>query len=519
MKSLKDRFEELARLREESKDGGGKERVKKLQSLGRLSARERIDELLDPHTFLEIDPFVVHRQQRFGMDQSVYRGDGVISGFGKICGKRVAIFSQDFSCWGGALGAEHAKKICKIMDSAYERRIPIIGINDSGGARIQEGVEALGGYADIFHRNVKCSGVVPQISLVMGPCAGGAVYSPAITDFVFMVEKLSYMFVTGPDVIRTVTHEEVTKEELGGARAHSEKSGVCHFRSESERECFSQVRELMYFIPQAFDRPNSRKETADPDDRENAKLDSFIPASSKRPYDMGELICEVVDDGHFFEVHREFAQNIIVGFASLGGIKIGLVANQPSVLAGVLDIDSSEKASRFVRFCDAMGIPLLTLIDVPGFLPGLNQEHAGIIRRGAKLLYAFSEATVPMVSLITRKAYGGAYDVMASKHIGADFNFAYPTGEIAVMGAEGAVNIIFRKELSKLSGEKLEARRAELVGNYESEFASPYKASELAYIDNVIYPRETRKVLIRAFHELSTKTYPRTPRKHGNIPL
>lgn len=509
----------LAELREKAAMGGGAARIEKQHKQGKFTARERIERLLDPGSFLEFDRFVVHHCTSFGMDKNKYLGDGVITGIGEINGQKVALYSQDFTCWGGALGAAHAKKICKIMDFALENRIPIIGINDSGGARIQEGVESLAGYADIFYRNVKCSGVIPQISLIMGPCAGGAVYSPAITDFIFMVDKTSYMFVTGPDVIKTVTHEEVTKEDLGGAATHNEKSGVAQFNCLDENECFERVRELMAYLPASNYREQEPKETADSVFRDNTKLKEFIPANPKKPYDMKELIVDVVDDGSFLEVHKDYAKNIICGFASVGGIKIGIVANQPQVLAGVLDIDSSRKAARFVRFCDAFDIPILTLVDVPGFLPGTTQEYGGIITHGSKLLFAYAEATVPMITLITRKAYGGAYDVMASKHIKADVNLAYPTAEIAVMGAEGAVNIIFRNELKGLEGEAFDKKKAELVSEYETRFNNPYRAAELGYLDAVIYPEETRKRLFEYFTVLKNKKVELPQRKHGNIQL
>ena len=499
--------------------GGGEARIKKQHDQGKYTARERVNRLLDPGSFIEFDKFVKHKCVQFGMEKTKYLGDGVITGIGKINGQKVAVFSQDFTCWGGALGMAYAKKICKVMDFAIDNKIPVIGINDSGGARIQEGVESLAGYAEIFHRNVKASGVIPQISLVMGPCAGGAVYSPAMTDFIFMVDKTSYMFVTGPDVVKTVTHEQVTKDELGGAHTHNEKSGVAHFCCEDEDDCLERVRELLSFLPGgSFQKPTKQFST-DPVGRENHKLKDFIPVNSKKPYDMKELIMEIVDDNHFLEVQRDFAKNIICGFASVGGNKVGIIANQPAVLAGCLDIDSSTKAARFVRFCDAFEIPLLTLVDVPGFLPGTTQEYGGIIRHGAKLLYAFSEASVPMVTLITRKAYGGAYDVMASKHIGADINLAYPTGEIAVMGAEGAVNIIFRKELKGLEGEAFDKKKAELVENYENQFANPYKAAEVGYVDEVIMPEDTRRQIAYYLDFLKDKAISRPKRKHGNIPL
>ncbi len=511
--------DQLAKLSALAELGGGEARIAKHHEQGKFTARERIQKLLDSDSFIEFDKYVVHRNSSFGMEKTKYLGDGVVTGIGTINGQQVAIFSQDFTCWGGALGAAFAKKICKVMDFALENKIPVIGINDSGGARIQEGVDALAGYAEIFYRNVQASGVIPQISLIMGPCAGGAVYSPAMTDFIFMVEKTSYMFVTGPDVIKTVTHEEVTKEALGGATSHNEKSGVAHFKCEDEDDCFERVRELFSFIPSCNKAKNTPKLTTDPVNRANNKLKNFIPDNSKKPYDMKELIVEVVDDQHFMEVHRDFAKNILTGFASIGGIKVGIVANQPSFLAGCLDIDSSVKAARFVRFCDAFNIPIITLVDVPGFLPGTVQEYGGIIRHGAKLLYAYCEASVPLITLITRKAYGGAYDVMASKHIRSDINLAYPSAEIAVMGAEGAVNIIFRNELAGLKGAEFDKKKAELVLNYEDEFANPYRAAELGYIDEILLPEETRKRLHQYLVALKHKKHTLPDRKHGNIPL
>jgi propionyl-CoA carboxylase beta chain len=517
--TLEQKRDRLIALRKEASLGGGVERNKKQHEQGKYTARERVERLTDPGTFLEFDRFVTHNCSQFGMEKTNYLGDGVITGIAQINGQRVAIFSQDFTCWGGALGAAHAKKICKIMDFALENRIPVIGINDSGGARIQEGVESLAGYADIFYRNVKCSGVIPQISLIMGPCAGGAVYSPAITDFIFMVDKTSYMFVTGPDVIKTVTHEEVSKEDLGGASTHNEKSGVAHFNCKNEDECFERVRELLNYIPPCNFHAPSKRHTVDTVVRDNNKLKELIPANPKKPYDMKELIFDIVDDAHFLEIQKDYAKNIITGFASIGGIKIGIVANQPAVLAGVLDIDSSCKAARFVRFCDAFDIPILTLVDVPGFLPGTVQEFGGIIKHGSKLLYAYSEATAPLITLITRKAYGGAYDVMASKHIHADINLAYPTGEIAVMGAEGAVNIIFRKELEGLKGEEYQKKKEKLVADYEHQFANPYQAARLGYLDAVILPEETRVRIYEYLLVLKNKKVVKPKRKHGNIQL
>ncbi len=519
MLSNEQKREQLAALGQQAELGGGVERIKKQHEQGKYTARERINKLLDPETFIEFDKFVVHRCGSFGMDKTKYLGDGVVTGIGKINGQQVALFSQDFTCWGGALGMAYAKKICKVMDFALENRIPVIGINDSGGARIQEGVESLAGYAEIFYRNVQASGVIPQISLIMGPCAGGAVYSPAMTDFIFMVDKTSYMFVTGPDVIKTVTHEEVTKDALGGAHTHNEKSGVAHFLTDDEDDCFERVRELLAFIPPCNRAKQAPKLTTDPVSRANNKLKSFIPDNSKKPYEMHELILEVIDDQHFLEVHAGFAKNILTGFASIGGVKVGIVANQPSFLAGCLDIDSSVKGARFVRFCDAFNIPIITLVDVPGFLPGTVQEYGGIIRHGAKLLYAYCEATVPLITLITRKAYGGAYDVMASKHIKADINLAYPTAEIAVMGAEGAVNIIFRNELVGLKGDEFNRKKAELVENYEHNFANPYRAAELGYVDEIISPELTRQRLYQYLKALENKKIASPDRKHGNIPL
>ena len=517
--TIEEKFDHLKSLDKEANLGGGQNRIDRQHEMGKYTARERVDRLLDPDSFIEMDKFVTHSCTNFGMNKSQYLGDGVVTGIGKINGQNVAVYSQDFTCWGGALGSAHAKKICKIMDFALENRIPIIGIADSGGARIQEGVESLAGYADIFYRNVQASGVIPQITLIMGPCAGGAVYSPAITDFIFMVDKSSYMFITGPDVIKTVTHEEVSKEDLGGASAHNEKSGVAHFKCVDEDDCFERTRELLSFLPPANFTKSKRKETKDSVNRISSKLNSLIPANPKKPYDIKEIILEIVDDNQFLEVQKDYAANIVVGFASIGGIKIGVVANQPQVLAGVLDIDSSNKAARFIRFCDSFDLPILTLVDVPGFLPGTQQEYGGIIKHGSKLLYAYAEATVPLVTLITRKAYGGAYDVMASKHIGADVNLAFPTAEIAVMGAEGAVNIIFRKELAGLEGESFEKKKGELIQNYEDQFNNPYRAAELGFIDEVIFPDKTRYKVYRYFEALLDKKLVRPKRKHGNIQL
>lgn len=510
--SLEEKREYLAKQSEKAELGGGEARIEKQHAAGKYTARERIHRLVDPGSFTEFDKFVTHKSHQFGLEKTKYLGDGVVTGIASINGQKVALFSQDFTCWGGALGMAYAEKICKVMDFAIDNRIPIIGLNDSGGARIQEGVESLAGYAEIFYRNVQASGVIPQISLILGPCAGGAVYSPAMTDFIFMVDKTSYMFVTGPDVIKTVTHEEVTKDELGGAKTHNEKSGVAHFLCKDEDDCFERVRELMHYIANDYDIAHTQSNSSE-------KLKKIIPDSPKKPYDMKELISEIVDDSSFLEVQKDFAPNIICAFSKINGQTVGIIANQPNYLAGVLDIDSSSKAARFVRYCDAFDIAIVTLVDVPGFLPGTVQEYGGIIRHGSKLLYAYCEATVPMITLITRKAYGGAYDVMASKHIRADINLAYPTAEIAVMGAEGAVNIIFRNELKGLEGDALVNKRKELVENYEKEFASPYKAAQKGYIDEIIYPENTRERLIYYLDFLKNKKVKQVDRKHGNIPL
>ena len=486
-----------------------------------FTARERIEYLLDEGSFVELDRFVTHRAVDFGMANKKYLGDGVITGFGTIASKKVYIFSQDFSVFGGSLSGAHASKICKVMDLALKSGCPVIGLNDSGGARIQEGVEALGGYAEIFWRNTQASGVVPQISVVLGPCAGGAVYSPAITDFIFMCERSSYMFVTGPDVIKAVTHESVSKEDLGGAQTHSSKSGVSHFSYETEQETLNDVRELFSYLPSNNLEEAARLATNDSATRSTDKISTIIPKNAKLPYDVRAVIEDIVDEARFFEVHQNYAGNIVIGFARIDGRVVGMVANQPAVLAGCLDIDASTKAARFVRFCDAFQIPLVTLVDVPGFLPGTNQEHNGVIRHGAKLLYAYAEATVPKIALITRKAYGGAYDVMSSKHIRADFNFAYPNAEIAVMGAEGAVNILYRKELAAVAQDEkaVTALRSQLVDDYQSHFANPFKAAELGYIDAVIQPEDTRKMLVTALNMTDSKREARPKRKHGNIPL
>ena len=507
----------LAELEAAAELGGGEARIARQHDAGKMTARERIDLLLDPGTFVELDKLVTHRCSDFGMQDAKIPGDGVVTGYGEVDGRKVFVFAQDFTVFGGSLSGAYAEKICKVMDLATKTGAPVIGLNDSGGARIQEGVESLAGYADIFFRNVRASGVVPQISAIMGPCAGGAVYSPAITDFIYMVQDTSYMFITGPEVVKTVTHQEVTKQELGGAQVHGETSGVAHFESGSEEECIAQIRELLSFIPSNNAEDPPYVPTSDPADRRDPSLADVVPENASKPYDIKEIITSVVDDGYFYEVHEGYARNLVVGFARLGGHAVGVVANQPSHLAGCLDINASVKGARFVRFCDAFNIPIITLVDVPGFLPGVDQEYGGIIRHGAKLLYAFAEATVPKITLITRKAYGGAYDVMASKHIGADINLAYPTGEIAVMGPEGAVNIIFRKELA--AADDPEVKRAELVDEYRRTFANPFKAAELGYIDGVIRPEDTRPRLIGALELLRSKRESLPPKKHGNIPL
>ena len=500
--------------------GGGEERVAKQHAAGKLTARERIELLLDPGSFVELDQFVTHRCTDFEMGNQKFLGDGVVTGHGTVNGRTLFVFSQDFTVFGGSLSGAHAAKICKVMDLAVKAGAPIVGLNDSGGARIQEGVESLGGYAEIFWRNTQASGVIPQISVVLGPCAGGAVYSPAITDFIFMVDQSSYLFVTGPDVIKTVTHEDVTKEALGGAETHSEKSGVTHFVRPSETECLKSVRELLAYLPSNNLDSAPRIEAKDPLDRPCAEIVKVLPDSPNKPYDMLGIIRDVVDDGVFFEAHAGYAKNIVVGFARIGGKSVGVVGNQPNHLAGCLDIDASLKGARFVRFCDSFNIPLITFVDVPGFLPGTQQEHAGIIKHGAKLLYAYAEATVPKLTVITRKAYGGAYDVMASKHIRADFNFAYPTAEIAVMGPEGAINILYRKEIvaAEKAG-KLAEERARLADHYRKTFANPYKAAEYGYIDEVIPPEETRRRLVSSLRVLEGKRERGPARKHGNIPL
>jgi len=507
----------LADLGRRAALGGGEERLRRQREAGKLTARERIDLLFDPGTFEEIDKFVTHRCRDFGMATQVVPGDGVVCGHGRVNGRLAYAFAQDFTVFGGSLSETNAAKIVKIMDLAVKMGAPVIGLNDSGGARIQEGVVSLGGYADIFLRNTLASGVVPQISAIMGPCAGGAVYSPAITDFTIMVKSTSYMFVTGPDVIRTVTHEQVTKEELGGAMTHNERSGIAHFAVDDDHECLLLIRELLSFMPNNNLDDPPRADCADPLDRADQALDTIVPEAPQQAYDMTDVVRAVVDEGYLLEVHEHFARNILVGFARLAGRPVGVVANQPAHLAGTLDIDASVKGARFVRFCDAFNIPLVTFEDVPGFLPGTRQEYGGIIRHGAKLLYAFAEATVPKLTVITRKAYGGAYCVMSSKHIRTDVNYAWPTAEIAVMGAEGAVNILYRRELETAADPA--AARAAKVAEYRQKFANPHVAAERGFIDEVIQPRETRAKLIGALAALETKRDRNPPKKHGNIPL
>jgi propionyl-CoA carboxylase beta chain len=549
--TLDHKLAELNRRHAVAEAGGGEERREREHKLGKMTARERIEFLLDPGTFEETDKFVVHRTTDFGMDEQVYLGDGFITGHGRIEGRVVFVFAQDFTVFGGSLSETNAAKICKIMDLAMKVGAPVIGLNDSGGARIQEGVRSLAGYADIFLRNTLASGVVPQISAIMGPCAGGAVYSPAITDFVLMVDKTSYMFITGPDVIKAVTHEEVSKDKLGGAVTHNTTSGVAHFLAHDDAECLSMVRELLSFMPSNNLEDPPRRPCTDPIDRADEQLDTLVPEESNQPYDIKDVIQRVVDDGYFFEVQEHYARNLVIGFARLNGRPVGVVANQPAVLAGVLDIACSIKGARFVRFCDCFNIPLVTFEDVPGFLPGVQQEHGGIIVHGAKLLFAFAEATVPKVTVITRKAYGGAYCVMASKHIRADVNYAWPSAEIAVMGAEGAVNIVYKRELDRAAKEMagggkestagadvtpgkkgpgtagpevkgndaLQKLRQEKIQEFRERFANPYIAAERGYIDSVIYPRDTRKRLIQALEMLDSMRDKNPAKKHGNIPL
>ncbi|MSV35147.1 MAG: acyl-CoA carboxylase subunit beta [Bryobacterales bacterium] len=514
---LTKKLNELRSRNAAAEAGGGAERRERQHQEGKLSARERVERLLDEGSFEEFDRLVTHRCDDFGMEAQRVPGDGVVCGHGRIDDRTVFVFAQDFTVFGGSMSEANAAKICKVMDRAMEVGAPVIGLNDSGGARIQEGVVSLAGYADIFLRNTLASGAVPQISAIMGPCAGGAVYSPAITDFIVMVENSSYMFITGPDVIKTVTHEEVTKDELGGPRTHNSISGVAHFTSRDDADCLALIRELLSFLPSNCMDDPPRKATSDPADREDASLDTLIPAEPDQPYDIREVIKRVVDNGYFFEVQELFAQNIVVGFARLAGQSVGIVANQPAVLAGTLDINASVKGARFVRFCDCFNIPLITFEDVPGFLPGTQQEYGGIIKHGAKLLYAFAEATVPKITVITRKAYGGAYCVMASKHLRTDVNYAYPTAEIAVMGAEGAVNILYRRELAAATDAA--TARKEKKDEFESRFANPYIAAERGYVDEVIEPRHTRRKLIASLRMLANKRTSLPPKKHGNIPL
>ncbi|MBW2523382.1 MAG: acyl-CoA carboxylase subunit beta [Deltaproteobacteria bacterium] len=511
---LCDRLEEL---NQKALVGGGEKRIDKQHAAGKLTARERIELLVDPGTFNELDRLVTHRCTDFGMPDNKIYGDGVVTGWGLVDGRKVFVFAQDFTVFGGSLSSAHAEKICKVMDTAMKVGAPVVGLNDSGGARIQEGVASLGGYADIFLRNTLASGVVPQISAILGPCAGGAVYSPAITDFVLMVEKSSYMFITGPDVTKTVTGEEVTKEQLGGAATHASKSGVCHLTAPSDQACIAQVRKLLSFMPSNYTEDPPAIPCTDPVDRECPELDTMVPTASAKPYDIKNVVKAVVDHGELFEVHERYAQNIVVGFARIGGRPVGVVANQPAVLAGCLDIEASIKGARFVRFCDCFNIPLVTFVDVPGFLPGTDQEYGGIIVHGAKLLYAFAEATVPKVTVITRKAYGGAYDVMNSKHIRADYNLAFPTAEIAVMGPDGAVNIVYRHEIE--AADDPVATKDEFVRHYRDTFANPYKAAELGFVDAVISPSWLRKRLAAALEMLKNKRDSNPKHKHGNIPL
>jgi len=512
-----ERIARLERMRAEALLGGGPVRMERQHAWGKLTARERLDLLLDPGSFVEMDAFVTHRATEFGMDRQHFLGDGVVTGHGTIDGRLVFVFSQDFTVFGGSLSEAYAEKICKIMDLAMKVGAPVVGLNDSGGARIQEGVASLGGYAEIFLRNVMASGVIPQISVILGPCAGGAVYSPAMTDFTVMVEGTSYMFVTGPNVVKSVTHEEVDSEALGGAAIHTGRSGVAHLAAGDEAEALDHVRRLLAHLPQNNVADPPRIATSDPAARMDPELDAIVPDEPSRPYDMHDVLRRIVDDGAFFELQPAWAGNILIGFASLGGRPVGIVAQQPALLAGALDIDASVKAARFVRTCDAFNVPIVTFVDVPGFLPGVAQEHGGIIRHGAKLLYAYCEATVPKVTVITRKAYGGAYDVMSSKHIRGDMNFAWPTAEIAVMGAEGAVNIIFKDAIAAADDEQGE--RTRLVTEYEAEFSNPYVASARGYIDEVILPRETRPRLIRSLEILADKRDTNPRKKHGNIPL
>ena len=514
---MKEKIEQLDKLNRQAELGGGEARIAKQHASGKLTARERIDLLLEKGTFVEVDKFVTHKCYDFGMEKQRPLGDGVITGYGLIGNRTVFVFAQDFTVFGGTLSETFAQKICKIMDMAVEVGAPVIGLNDSGGARIQEGVRSLAGYADIFLRNSLASGVIPQLSAIMGPCAGGAVYSPALTDFIFMVKESSYMFITGPDVVKAVTQEDVTKNELGGSDIHMSRSGVAHFAADNDADCIMKIRELLSFLPNNNMAEPPFVPTTDDPNRADPKLNQLIPTNPNTPYDIKELITSIADDENFFEIQEDFAKNMVIGYIRLNGKTIGVVANQPSALAGTLDINASIKGARFVRFCDAFNIPILTLEDVPGFLPGVNQEYDGIIRNGAKLLYAYCEATVPKVTVITRKAYGGAYCVMNSKHIRGDVNFAYPTAEIAVMGADGAVNILFRKEISEAANP--DEKRKELQDDYREKFANPYRAAELGYIDEIIEPAVTRSRLIRSFELLANKRQSNPPKKHCNLPL
>jgi propionyl-CoA carboxylase beta chain len=515
--SLKEKLEYLETMRAKARLGGGQDRIDDQHKKGKLTARERVELLVDPNSFEEFDPFVTHRSSDFGLAKKKFLGDGVVTGCGKINGRLVYLFSQDFTVFGGSLSEAHAEKVCKIMKMAMKVGAPVIGLNDSGGARIQEGVVSLGGYADIFLLNTLASGVIPQISAILGPCAGGAVYSPAITDFVLMTKGTSYMFVTGPNVVKTVTHEQVTSEELGGAMVHASKSGVAHFACENEADVIDKLKRLLSYIPSNNCEDPPWISTNDPLDREDEALNNIVPENPNQPYDIKDVINLVVDEGSFFEVHEEFAQNIVVGFARLGGRSIGIIANQPAVMAGVLDISSSAKGARFIRFCDCFNIPLLTFEDVPGFMPGVDQEHGGIIKNGAKLLFAYCEATVPKITVITRKAYGGAYDVMNSKHVRGDMNYAWPSAEIAVMGPKGAVEIIFKKDIASSSDPEAEVQKK--TDEFREKFANPFVAAARGYVDDVIEPKSTRPRLIRAFEMLGTKKDANPPKKHGNIPL
>ena len=514
---MDDRIDDLRKYREEAEKGGGEDRIEAQHDRGKLTARERIDYFLDDGTFNEIDQLRTHRSHKFGMDEKQFLGDGVVTGYGEVNGRTVFVFAHDFTIFGGSLGEVFAEKVCKVMDQAMEVGAPIVGLNDSAGARIQEGVRSLAGYGDVFHRNQEASGVIPQISAIMGPCAGGAVYSPAITDFVLMVKDTSHMFITGPDVIETVTGEEVTFEELGGAMTHTGESGVAHFAENSEEDALDRIRQLLSYLPQNNVEDPPRVEPWDDPEREDDVLNDIVPDQPQKPYDIVDVIDIIVDEGSFLEVHENFAQNIVVGYARLDGHSVGIVANQPRVNAGTLDIDASDKASRFVRVCDAFNVPIVTFVDVPGFMPGTDQEHGGIIRHGAKLLFAYSEASVPLATVITRKAYGGAYDVMASKHLGADANYAWPSAEIAVMGPRGAVNILYDDELE--AADDPDQRREELIDEYRDEFANPYTAADMGFVDDVIEPPETRARLIDDLAMLRDKRVPRHQKKHGNIPL